>query len=56
MILDEIQPGGRTGKLLVFKIMMLSLTLLLWEKEWEACLLVLYSFICNDGFIGDNQS
>jgi hypothetical protein len=34
--------------------MMLSLTLLLWEKEWEAaCLLVLYSFICNDGFISD---
>jgi hypothetical protein len=27
-------------------------TLLLWEKEWEAeCLLALYSFICNDGFI-----
>jgi hypothetical protein len=26
--------------------------LLLWEKEWEAeCLLALYSFICNDGFI-----
>jgi hypothetical protein len=52
MILDEIQPGfGRTGKLLVFKIMMLSLTLLLWEGEWEAACLVLYSFICNDGLL-----
>jgi acetylornithine/succinyldiaminopimelate/putrescine aminotransferase len=34
MILDEIQPGfGRTGKLLDSRIMMLSLILLLWERN-----------------------
>jgi hypothetical protein len=52
MILDEIQPGFDAQENSWFSTMMLSLTLLLWEKEWEvACLLVLYSSICNDGFI-----
>jgi hypothetical protein len=51
MILDEIQPF-ENGKTLDSRIMMLSLILLLWEKEWvEECLWALYRINRNDGFI-----
>jgi hypothetical protein len=51
MILDEIQPGFDEQENFDSKIMMLSRRCYV-GKEWEAeCLLALYSFICNDGFI-----
>jgi hypothetical protein len=52
MILDEIQPVSENGKTFDSRIMMLSLILLLWEKEWvEECLWALYRINRNDGFI-----
>jgi hypothetical protein len=40
------------GKTFDSRIMMLSLILLLWEKEWvEECLWALYRINRNDGFI-----